>query len=166
MARRSAARRGDPSRTSSLPKRHQRNVTTALLPAPTCYAATPRHSQTTSPPPRSRVVIWLAENTKAKPDANTRTLRPDKCLVVSSLTPALRPVTHAILGSMPSPPGLSTRAQPLALFGRLLPRIWTCTSFLDERETPRLCRGGSQCLTVPGISREAPSILLDCESRT
>ena len=28
---------------------------------------------------------------KAKPNANTRTLRPDKCLVVSSLSPRLRP---------------------------------------------------------------------------
>jgi hypothetical protein len=28
---------------------------------------------------------------KAKPNANTRTLRPDKCLVVSSLSPGLRP---------------------------------------------------------------------------
>jgi hypothetical protein len=34
------------------------------------------------PATRSRVVIRLAENTKAKPNANTRTLRPDKCLVV------------------------------------------------------------------------------------
>jgi hypothetical protein len=43
------------------------------------------------PAARSRVVIRLAENTKAKPNANTRTLRPDKCLVVSSLSPGLRP---------------------------------------------------------------------------
>jgi hypothetical protein len=35
----------------------------------------------------------LAENTKAKPNANTRTLRPDKCLVVSDLNPTPRPVT-------------------------------------------------------------------------
>jgi hypothetical protein len=28
---------------------------------------------------------------KAKPNANTRTLRPVKCLVVSSLSPGLRP---------------------------------------------------------------------------
>jgi hypothetical protein len=28
---------------------------------------------------------------KAKPNANTRTLRPDKCLVVSALSPGLRP---------------------------------------------------------------------------
>jgi len=41
--------------------------------------------------PHSRVGIRLAESMKAKPDANTRTLRPDKCLVVSSLSPALRP---------------------------------------------------------------------------
>ncbi len=40
------------------------------------------HGPTRLPPPRSRVVIRLAENTKAKPNANTRTLRPDKCLVV------------------------------------------------------------------------------------
>jgi hypothetical protein len=33
----------------------------------------------------------LAQDTKAKPNANTRTLRPDKCLVVSSLSPELRP---------------------------------------------------------------------------
>jgi hypothetical protein len=44
-----------------------------------------------NPAARSRVVIRLAENTKAKPNANTRTLRPDKCLVVSSLSPELRP---------------------------------------------------------------------------
>jgi hypothetical protein len=28
---------------------------------------------------------------KAKPNANTRSLRPDKCLVVPSLSPGLRP---------------------------------------------------------------------------
>jgi len=39
----------------------------------------------------SRVGIRLAQDTKVKPNANTRTLRPDKCLVVSSLYPALRP---------------------------------------------------------------------------
>jgi hypothetical protein len=43
------------------------------------------------PAPRSRVVIRFAQITKAKPNANTRTLRPDKCLVVSSLFPGLRP---------------------------------------------------------------------------
>ena len=43
------------------------------------------------PAARSRAGIRLAEYAKAKPDANTRTLRPDKCLVVSSLAPALRP---------------------------------------------------------------------------
>ena len=43
------------------------------------------------PPTRSRVVMRLAGDTKAKPNANTRTLRPDKCLVVSSLAPGLRP---------------------------------------------------------------------------
>jgi hypothetical protein len=37
------------------------------------------------------VVIRLAQITKAKPNANTRTLRPDKCLVVSSFSPGLRP---------------------------------------------------------------------------
>jgi hypothetical protein len=30
---------------------------------------------------------------KAKPNANTRTLRPDKCLVVSLLFPGLRPAS-------------------------------------------------------------------------
>jgi hypothetical protein len=35
------------------------------------------------PAAHSRVVIRLAQDTKAKPNANTRTLRPDKCLVVS-----------------------------------------------------------------------------------
>jgi len=43
------------------------------------------------PAARSRVVIRLAKGTKAKPNANTRTLRPDKCLVVPSLSPRLRP---------------------------------------------------------------------------
>jgi len=43
------------------------------------------------PAARSRVVIRLAQGTKAKPAANTRTLRPDKCLVVSSLSTGLRP---------------------------------------------------------------------------
>ncbi len=32
---------------------------------------------------------------KAKPNANTRTLRPDKCLVVKSLDSSLRPVSHS-----------------------------------------------------------------------
>ena len=45
------------------------------------------------PASRSRVVIRLAQNTKAKPNANTRTLRPDKCLVVKSLDSSLRPVS-------------------------------------------------------------------------
>jgi hypothetical protein len=44
------------------------------------------------PAARSRVVIRLAKGTKAKPNANTRTLRPDKCLVVKSLDSSLRPV--------------------------------------------------------------------------
>jgi len=39
----------------------------------------------------SRVVIRLAQGMKAKPNANTRTLRPDKCLVVPSLSQGLRP---------------------------------------------------------------------------
>ena len=43
------------------------------------------------PAARSRVVIRLAKGTKAKPNANTRTLRPDKCLVVRSLYSSLRP---------------------------------------------------------------------------
>ncbi len=43
------------------------------------------------PAARSRVVIRLAKGIKAKPDANTRTLRPDKCLVVKSLDSSLRP---------------------------------------------------------------------------
>ena len=43
------------------------------------------------PAARSRVVIRLAKGRKAKPNANTRTLRPDKCLVVSALFPRLRP---------------------------------------------------------------------------
>jgi hypothetical protein len=42
------------------------------------------------PTPRSHLVIRLAQEIKAKPNANTRMLRPDKCLVVSSLTPKLR----------------------------------------------------------------------------
>jgi hypothetical protein len=46
----------------------------------------------------SRVVIRLAENMKAKPNANARTLRPDKCLVVSSLSPGLRPGDHRNTG--------------------------------------------------------------------
>jgi len=44
------------------------------------------------PAARSRVVIRLANGMKAKPNANTRTLRPDKCLVVKSLDSSLRPV--------------------------------------------------------------------------
>jgi hypothetical protein len=44
------------------------------------------------PAARSRVVIRLAQGMKAKPNANTRTLRPDKCLVVKSLDSSLRPV--------------------------------------------------------------------------
>jgi len=42
---------------------------------------------------------------KAKPNANTRTLHPDKCLVVSSLSAGLRPTAPATLRPMPSPPG-------------------------------------------------------------
>jgi hypothetical protein len=44
------------------------------------------------PAARSRVVIRLAKGMKAKPNTNTRTLRPDKCLVVKSLDSSLRPV--------------------------------------------------------------------------
>jgi hypothetical protein len=40
----------------------------------------------------SRVVIRLAGTKKAKPNANTRKLSPDKCLVVKSLASSLRPV--------------------------------------------------------------------------
>jgi hypothetical protein len=50
-----------------------------------------KNRQTAFPAARSRVVIRLAQGRKAKPNANTRTLRPDKCLVVSSLSPGLRP---------------------------------------------------------------------------
>ena len=45
------------------------------------------------PAARSRVVIRLAQGRKAKPNANTRTLRPDKCQVVKSLDSSLRPVS-------------------------------------------------------------------------
>ena len=47
--------------------------------------------QVSFPTGGKRLSKGLAENMKAKPNANTRTLRPDKCLVVSSLSPALRP---------------------------------------------------------------------------
>jgi hypothetical protein len=40
---------------------------------------------------RSRVVIRPAKITKAKPNANTRTLRPDKCLVVIVIGPSIAP---------------------------------------------------------------------------
>ena len=43
-------------------------------------------------PASFRVVIRLAKGMKAKPNANARTLRPDKCLVVMSLDSSLRPV--------------------------------------------------------------------------
>ena len=43
------------------------------------------------PTPRSHVGIPLAQDGKAKPNANTRTLRPDKCLVAKSLDSSLRP---------------------------------------------------------------------------
>jgi hypothetical protein len=39
----------------------------------------------------SRVVIRLAKDTRAKPNANTRKFSPDKCLVVPSLSTGLRP---------------------------------------------------------------------------
>jgi hypothetical protein len=51
-----------------------------------------KNRQTAFPAARSRVVIRLAQGRKAKPNANTRTLRPDKCLVVKSLDSSLRPV--------------------------------------------------------------------------
>src|ERR1035437_10136659 len=63
-------------------------------------AAPPRNF----PAARSRVVIRLAKSTKAKPDANTRTLRPHKCLVVSSLAPALRPGCPRSTGANAVPP--------------------------------------------------------------
>jgi hypothetical protein len=50
------------------------------------------------PAERSRVVIRLAAIMKAKPNANARTLSPDKCLVVSSLSPELRPGFHRKTG--------------------------------------------------------------------
>jgi hypothetical protein len=56
------------------------------------------------PAARSRVVIRLAEITKAKPNANTRTLRPDECLVVSKLSAALPPTATATLPPIPPPP--------------------------------------------------------------
>jgi hypothetical protein len=43
-------------------------------------------------------VIRLAWNRKVKPNANTRTLRPDKCLVVKSLDSNLRPVCPSQYG--------------------------------------------------------------------
>src|ERR1035437_5952969 len=64
----------------------------APFPVPNSASVNPAYRPPINfPPTRSPVVIQLAKNTKAKPDANTRTLRPDKCLVVSSLAPALRP---------------------------------------------------------------------------
>jgi hypothetical protein len=45
---------------------------------------------------------------KAKPDANMRTLRPDKCLVVLSLSPGLRPDSLATLPTMTTPPGMAS----------------------------------------------------------
>jgi hypothetical protein len=51
----------------------------------------------------------LLKGRKAKPDANTRTLRPDKCLAVSSLSPGLRLTPPATLASMMTPPGRDLR---------------------------------------------------------
>jgi hypothetical protein len=56
------------------------------------------------PAARSRDVIRLAANTKAKPNTITRTLRPDKCLVVSSLSLGLRLAALATPLAMLPPP--------------------------------------------------------------
>jgi hypothetical protein len=72
-------------------KQYQIAVSYLPSPPPNSITANPASTPEEFPPTRSRVVIRLAQDTKAKPNANTRTLRPDKCLVVSSLTPALRP---------------------------------------------------------------------------
>jgi hypothetical protein len=75
----------------------------SLLPLSTAgFALWKNEPHNAFPAPRSRVGIRLAENRKAKPNANTRTLppspgsggtgRPDKCLVVKSLDSSLRPV--------------------------------------------------------------------------
>src|ERR1035437_1317596 len=73
-------------------KQYQIAVSDLPFPVPNSASVNPAYRPPRNfPPTRSPVVIQLAKNTKAKPNANTRTLRPDKCLVVSPLAPALRP---------------------------------------------------------------------------
>jgi hypothetical protein len=67
------------------------------------------------PAARSRVGIRLAANRKAKPNANTRTLRPDKCLVVKPLDSSLRPVRPRNMEST----AITTRALKTRRVGRI-----------------------------------------------
>jgi hypothetical protein len=62
------------------------------------------------PPPRSRVGIR---------NANTRTLRPDKCLAASDLKPAPRSYTPAELVVNPTPPGEIRRGRALPAYVHL-----------------------------------------------
>lgn len=98
----------------------------------------------TFPAARSRVVIRLAENTKAKPDANTRPLRPDKCLVESSLAPGLRPST----------PRCNTGANAATTQGRLGRRVICFGHSINLAAPPNAKASNRLCLQHWHLLRE------------
>ena len=71
----------------------------------------PQIKTTDFPAARSRVAIQLPKGMKPKPNANTRTLRPDKCLVVSLLSPRLRFGCRRNIGDN----AITTRASPVQI---------------------------------------------------
>jgi hypothetical protein len=96
------------------------------------------------PAARSRVVIRLAQGRKAKPNANMRTLRPDKCLVVMAVDSSLRPVA---LRNMEST-AITTRELKAGREGRL----WGDNMIFR-------CRGGRQAPTAVGSGDFLGSII-------
>jgi hypothetical protein len=105
------------------------------------------------PAARSRVGIRLAANRNAKPNANTRTLRPHKCLVVKSVDSSLRPVC-------PSQDGIHRHhRQEADATGKAAFRVSFMAVRCRGRRKIRLCfyslsaaaRGGNLSFLSPGL---------------
>jgi hypothetical protein len=86
----------------------------------------------------------FAESRKAKPDANTRTLRPDKCLVVKSLDSSLRPVP---LRNMEST-AITTRRMKSSKEDAFRCQFWLSTTAQSEETAQCFC-------SLPAAARRA-----------
>jgi hypothetical protein len=152
---------------SKTSKQYQIAVSDLSLSLPNSTTANPASNPPeVFPPTRSRVVIRLAGDTRAKPTANTRTLRPDNCLVVSSLAPELRPACPRNTGANAVTTRIIYARPTVAVFGRVLPRPKGDQPESLEDEILLGCRPASHAQRGSQSNRFAPdSTSLRCATR-